>query len=419
MFQTMLAFLFIFSVIVVFHEFGHFYFAKRAGILVREFAIGMGPKLIQFRKGETVYTLRLLPIGGYVRMAGHGDEEIECKPGMTVGIELEANTVEKIHLNEKTMTSQALQFQVDSCDLETEMTLKGMFLDQMEVQTLPVSKRAIIVESDGTELYVAPIERQFQSAPLVQRMLTNFGGPLNNFILAIFTFILIAFLKGGVANDTSLIGQVIAEGPAARAGILSGDLVTKVDGKDVSSWSQLAEEIMQKPNQAIQLTVLRDEQTKEITVQTESTKVEEQEVGRIGIEAATDTSFWAKISYGFKATLSVSTLLLTTLASFFTKGFSLNQLGGPIAMVSVTSQVVQNGFIQVLNFMALISVNLGVMNLLPVPVLDGGKLVLNIIEGVRGKPLDPDKENYVTIIGAICLIALMLIVTWNDIMRLF
>ena len=142
-------------------------------------------------------------------------------------------------------------------------------------------------------------------------------------------------------------------------------------------------------------------------------------VGVLGIEYAKKTDILSKVLYGFTQTWFVISSVFLTIASFFTKGFSINHLGGPVAMFSLTSQVAQSGVVSVLNFLGLISANIGIMNLLPIPALDGGKLVLNIIEGIRKKPLKPEYESYITIAGAVFLIILMILVTWNDISKLF
>ena len=170
--QGLIAFLFVFSIIVIIHEFGHYYFAKKAGILVREFAIGMGPKIFQVRKGETVYTLRLLPIGGYVRMAGHDEDEQEIKPGMMITIVLDSeNIVQKLNFDDKLIIENSVPFQIEDADLHKDMTLTGYFINSEEKVTLTVSKTATIVESDGTEVVVAPVERQFNSATLWLRFI--------------------------------------------------------------------------------------------------------------------------------------------------------------------------------------------------------------------------------------------------------
>ncbi|KFN90478.1 membrane-associated zinc metalloprotease [Tetragenococcus muriaticus PMC-11-5] len=180
--RTLITFLIVFSVVVVIHEFGHFYFAKRAGILVREFSIGMGPKLFSHQAQDgTTYTIRAIPMGGYVRMAGYGEEE-ELKAGMPVSLEVdENNEVKKINTSQKVQLANAIPMEVTSYDLTDELQITGFINgNEQNVGTYPVSHEAMIIEEDGTQLRIAPRDVQFQSAKLWQRMLTNFAGPMNN-----------------------------------------------------------------------------------------------------------------------------------------------------------------------------------------------------------------------------------------------
>lgn len=419
--QAIIAFLFVFSVIVIIHEFGHYYFAKRAGILVREFAIGMGPKVFQVRKGETVYTLRLLPIGGYVRMAGHDEDEQEIKPGMMVTILLdEHDIVQKINFDDQTVVENSIPFQIEEADLHKAMELSGYYINSEEKVTLSVSKKATIVESDGTEVVVAPVERQFNSATLWNRIKTNAAGPMNNFILSIFVFILVGFMQGGVPSSKPIIGEVASESAAQVAGLKDGDKVLSIDGTSVHTWDDMTAIIRKKADQPVAMIVQRDNKEVSVTITPKSVEAQDgSKIGQIGVLRVLNSDILSIISYGFTQTVTVIVMVLSALGGLFTKGFNLNQLGGPVAIYSMTSQVAKNGFIDLLAFMGMISANLGVMNLLPIPALDGGKLVINIIEGIRKKPLDPEKEGYLTIAGAIFLFALMLLVTWNDIMKLF
>lgn len=419
--QAIIAFLFVFSVIVIIHEFGHYYFAKRAGILVREFAIGMGPKVFQVRKGETVYTLRLLPIGGYVRMAGHDEDEQEIKPGMMVTILLdEHGIVQKINFDDQTVVENSIPFQIEKADLHKAMELSGYYINSEEKVTLSVSKKATIVESDGTEVVVAPVERQFNSATLWNRIKTNAAGPMNNFILSIFVFILVGFMQGGVPSSKPIIGEVASESAAQVAGLKDGDKVLSIDGTPVHTWDDMTAIIRKKADQPVAMIVQRDNKEVSVTITPKSVEAQDgSKIGQIGVLRVLNSDILSIISYGFTQTVTVIVMVLSALGGLFTKGFNLNQLGGPVAIYSMTSQVAKNGLIDLLAFMGMISANLGVMNLLPIPALDGGKLVINIIEGIRKKPLDPEKEGYLTIAGAIFLFALMLLVTWNDIMKLF
>ena len=419
--QAIIAFLFVFSVIVIIHEFGHYYFAKKAGILVREFAIGMGPKIFQVRKGETVYTLRLLPIGGYVRMAGHDEDEQEIKPGMMITIELDKeNVVQKLNFDEQLIIENSVPFQIEEADLHRTMTLSGYFVNSEEKVNLMVSKQATIIESDGTEVVVAPIERQFNSASLWNRIKTNAAGPINNFILSIIIFIIVGFMQGGVPSNDPVIGQVSDQSAAHEAGLQTSDKIISIDGVDIHSWDEMTSIVRSSADKTLSMTIQRNGDTKNVSITPKSVEGQNgSKIGQLGVTRTLDNSILSILGYGFSQTISVIVLVLSALGSIFTKGFNLNQLGGPVAIYSLTSQVAKNGLIDLLSFMGMISANLGVMNLLPIPALDGGKLVLNFIEGIRKKPLDPEKEGYLTIAGAIFLFALMLLVTWNDIMKLF
>ncbi|MEZ7758622.1 RIP metalloprotease RseP [Granulicatella adiacens] len=419
--QAIIAFLFVFSVIVIIHEFGHYYFAKKAGILVREFAIGMGPKIFQVRKGETVYTLRLLPIGGYVRMAGHDEDEQEIKPGMMITIELDKeNVVQKLNFDEHLIIENSVPFQIEEADLHRTMTLSGYFVNSEEKVNLMVSKQATIIESDGTEVVVAPIERQFNSASLWNRIKTNAAGPMNNFILSIIIFIIVGFMQGGVPSNNPVVGQVSDQSAAQEAGLQTSDKIISIDGVDIHSWDEMTSIVRSSADKTLSMTIQRNGDTKNVSITPKSVEGQNgSKIGQLGVTRTLDNSILSILGYGFTQTITVVVMVLSALGSIFTKGFNLNQLGGPVAIYSLTSQVAKNGLIDLLSFMGMISANLGVMNLLPIPALDGGKLVLNFIEGIRKKPLDPEKEGYLTIAGAIFLFALMLLVTWNDIMKLF
>ena len=419
--QAIIAFLFVFSVIVIIHEFGHYYFAKKAGILVREFAIGMGPKIFQVRKGETVYTLRLLPIGGYVRMAGHDEDEQEIKPGMMITIELDKeNIVQKLNFDEHLIIENSVPFQIEEADLHRSMTLSGYFVNSEEKVNLTVSKQATIIESDGTEVVVAPIERQFNSASLWNRIKTNAAGPMNNFILSIIIFIIVGFMQGGVPSNNPVIGQVSDQSAAHEAGLQTSDKIISIDGVDIHSWDEMTSIVRSSADKTLSMSIQRNGDTKNVSITPKSVEGQNgSKIGQLGVSRTLDNSILSILGYGFTQTITVVVMVLSALGSIFTKGFNLNQLGGPVAIYSLTSQVAKNGLIDLLSFMGMISANLGVMNLLPIPALDGGKLVLNFIEGIRKKPLDPEKEGYLTIAGAIFLFALMLLVTWNDIMKLF
>ena len=422
MITTILTFILVFSILVVFHEYGHYYFAKKSGILVREFAIGFGPKIFSYRKNETTYTVRLLPVGGYVRMAGY-EEDTEIKPGTPNSLVLDANgKVKTINTSKKKQLVNATPIEVSAVDLEKDLFIEGFVNGESEQATrFSVNRDALLIEEDGTEVQIAPLDVQFQSASLPQRMMTNFAGPMNNIILAIVAFIILAFIQGGVPSYVNEIGEVVPDSTAEQAGLVEGDKVSAIDGEKVSDWNEMVQIIQANPEEELVLSVQHEDGSEEdIKIVPETTKATDgTERGAIGIQVPMDTSFWAKIGSGFTQTWVVASQIVTALASIFTSGFSVDMFGGPVAIYATTETVVATGFLGVLNWLAVLSINLGIINLMPIPALDGGKLVLNIIEGVRGKPLSEEKEGVVTLIGVGLLLLLMLAVTWNDIQRYF
>lgn len=418
---TIIAFIFIFSVIVIVHEFGHYYFAKRAGILVREFSIGMGPKIFHFEAEETTYTVRILPIGGYVRMAGLEEMSDTLTKGMQVVIEQdEDGVVNTVSLENEGQNFSGLPLEVWAADLEEEMFIEGIPYGGEDKVRYQVSKTANIVESDGTIVKVAPIERQFQSANIWQRLIVNFAGPMNNFILGILAFILLAFMQGGVWSNVAEIGAVQEDSAAQVAGLETGDQITAIDGQNVETFDDMQAIVQSNPDQSLTFTINRDGQEINLAVTPQATETESGEtVGLIGAQRAQETSFMAKITYGFTSTWAMITGIFSVIASMFKTGFDINNFGGPVYMYQTTSQVVSFGMAGIISWLASLSINLGIVNLLPVPALDGGKIVLNFVELIRGKPLQAKTEGMINIIGAVLVIILMIAVTWNDIMRMF
>ena len=418
---TIIAFIFIFSVIVIVHEFGHYYFAKKAGILVREFSIGMGPKIFHFEAEETTYTVRMLPIGGYVRMAGLEEMSDTLTKGMQVVIEQnEEGVVDTISLENESQNFSGLPLEVWAADLEKDMFVEGIPYGSEDKVRYQVSKTANIIESDGTIVKVAPIERQFQSANIWQRLIVNFAGPMNNFILGILAFIILAFMQGGVWSNTAELGVIQADSAAQVAGLEEGDQIVAIDGQDVETFDDMQAIVQTNPDQSLTFTINRDGQEQDIDVTPKATEVTSGEtVGMIGAQRVQDTSFMAKITYGFTSTWTMITGIFSIIGGMFKTGFDINNFGGPVYMYQTTSQVVSFGLAGIISWLASLSINLGIVNLLPVPALDGGKIVLNFIELVRGKPLQAKTEGIINVVGAVLVIVLMIAVTWNDIMRMF
>lgn len=417
--KGILAFIFIFGVIVVVHEFGHFYFAKKSGILVREFAIGMGPKIFSHTGQDgTLYTIRILPLGGYVRMAGWGEDKTEIKTGTPASLTLNADgIVTRINLSGKQLDHLSLPMNVTSFDFEEKLEITGLVLD--ESKTYKVDHDATIVEEDGTEVRIAPLDVQYQNATVWGKLITNFAGPMNNFILGIFVFIMLIFAQGGVADPTSNAVSITDGGALQAVGLVTGDKILSVNGQDTDTYTEIATIISQTASEAstapsFDLVVEHEGTEKSLTVTAE--KVDNSY--RIGISPILKTGFLDKIIGGFQQAGATAVIVVTALKNLIAN-FDVKQLGGPVAIYSVSNQAAANGWVSVFNLMAMLSINIGIFNLIPIPALDGGKIVMNILEGIRRKPLKPETESYITLAGVAIMVVLMLVVTWNDIMRVF
>lgn len=413
-----LTFILVFGIIVVVHEFGHFYFAKKSGILVREFAIGMGPKIFaHIGKDGTAYTIRILPLGGYVRMAGWGDDTTEIKTGTPVSLTLtDDGKVKRINLSGKKLDQTALPMQVTQFDFEDKLFIRGLVLE--EEKTFAVDHDATVVEADGTEVRIAPLDVQYQNATIWGKLITNFAGPMNNFILGIVVFWILIFMQGGVRDVDTNQFHVMPQGALAKVGVPETAQITKIGSHEVSNWESLIQavesETKDKTAPTLDVTISEKGSDKQVTVTPEESQ------GRylLGVQPGIKSDFVSMFVGGFTTAADSALRILSALKNLIFQP-DLNKLGGPVAIFKASSDAAKNGIENVLYFLAMISINIGIFNLIPIPALDGGKIVLNILEAIRRKPLKQEIETYVTLAGVVIMVVLMIAVTWNDIMRLF
>ena len=413
-----LTFILVFGIIVVVHEFGHFYFAKKSGILVREFAIGMGPKIFaHIGKDGTAYTIRILPLGGYVRMAGWGDDTTEIKTGTPVSLTLtDDGKVKRINLSGKKLDQTALPMQVTQFDFEDKLFIKGLVLE--EEKTFSVDHDATVVEADGTEVRIAPLDVQYQNATIWGKLITNFAGPMNNFILGVVVFWILIFMQGGVRDVDTNQFHIMPQGALAKVGVPETAQITKIGSHEISNWESLIQaveaETKDKTAPTLDVTISEKGSDKQITVTPEESQ------GRylLGVQPGIKSDFLSMFVGGFTTAADSALRILSALKNLIFQP-DLNKLGGPVAIFKASSDAAKNGIENVLYFLAVISINIGIFNLIPIPALDGGKIVLNILEAIRRKPLKQEIETYVTLAGVVIMVVLMIAVTWNDIMRLF
>ncbi|MCX8725663.1 RIP metalloprotease RseP [Lactobacillus sp. B4007] len=415
--KGILIFLVVFGLLVFVHEFGHFIVAKKCGILVREFSIGMGPKLFQVRRNPTTYTIRWLPLGGYVRLASK-DDETELKPGMTVILQTnDQNEVVRIDASGSDVPIEGLPLQITEVDLVDQLVIKGYENgEEDKLVSYQVNHDATVIDQSNTELIIAPRDTQFQEANVWQKLATNVAGPLMNIILGFVVFLFWTFTIPGPATTT--IGAVEANSPAEQAAVEPGSKFVSINGHKTTTFNEISNQINASKGKALSIVLTSHGKTKTVSVKPKTVKVQGQKVYQIGIKAKSDDRVLAKAKRGWDTAVSTTGMIFNALGGLI-RHFSLNKLSGPVGIYSQTSQVSQMGFTYLLAFLAMISINLGIVNLVPIPGLDGGKLLLNLIEIFRGKPISEDHEAIVELIGFGLLLLLIIAVTGNDIYRYF
>lgn len=343
MLLTIVSAVFVFGLLVLVHEWGHFITAKMTNMRVDEFAIGFGPKLISWQKGETLYALRAIPLGGFNRIAG--------------------------------------------MDLDEE-------------------------ENDAGD-------RAYFKRPIWARMIVILAGSVMNFVLPVVLFFLI-FLCVGVQTPSTepIVGAVMANRPAASAGLMAGDRITSINGQTINEWANISEVFKDSAGKPFEVTYLRGDESRHTTV----IPVLDESSNRvvIGIQGSVISQ---EVSIGEAASLSVEKTwrifkaMLEALAMLVTKEGASSELSGPIGVAQMAGEVAQHGFIPLLNFAAFLSLNLGIVNLLPVPALDGGHFITLVIEAVRGKQMSKKAMYYIQAVGVVILMSLMIFATFNDITR--
>lgn len=355
---SIIIFLVIFSVLVISHEFGHYMIARRNGIRVNTFMIGMGPTLFSWQRGETTYEINLLPVGG-------------------------------------------------ACVFDGMDAMQGFDAE------------------DDDEPPRELDEHSYPNAPVGARIATVLGGPVANFIIA-FLFALV--VVGFTGTDLPRIYGVIEGSAAEEAGIQAGDTIRRINGERIHVYREVQMFSSVNYGEPLDIVYERDGQTYEVTL---TPRYDEEDdryyIGLLGSGRYERVNGIDTLVYSYYEVEYWARATFKSLALIFRGHFSLDDLSGPVGVVQVVDETyeatktsgIPTVILTFLNLSTLLSVNLGIMNLLPIPALDGGRLLLLIVEAVRGKKLPPDKEGYVTLAGAAALITLMVVVMLNDISKFF
>lgn len=422
---TIVAFIIVFGVLVTVHEYGHMFFAKRAGIMCPEFAIGMGPKIFSFRKDETLYTIRLLPVGGYVRMAGDGLEEPPVQPGMNVKVKLnDKDEITHVILDDQHKFQQIEAIEVKKCDFKDDLFIEGITSYDEERHRFKIAEKAYFVEH-GSLVQIAPRHRQFTHKKPLPKFLTLFAGPLFNFLLALVLFIGLAYYQG---TPTTTINQLQDNYPAQQAGLKAGDKIEQIGSHKINNFNDIDKALTQIKDNKTTVKFERDgkAQSVELTPKKyvqKTTKLNSETRYLLGFEPSTEHTIIKPIALGFERFLQAGTYIFTAvmsmIASIFTGGFSFDMLNGPVGIYHNVDSVVKSGIINLITYTAILSVNLGIMNLLPIPALDGGRILFVFYEAIFRRPVNKKAETAIIAVGAIFMIIVMILVTWNDIQRYF
>lgn len=348
---TALSIVFVFGLMVMVHELGHYMVAKWLGIKILEFSFGFGPKIVGYQGKDTLYAWRLIPLGGFVRLHG--------------------------------------------MDPETN--------------------------DNGVATIASPNDEQsFMNKRVWQRIAVIVAGPLMNFFLAIVIFVAV-FAYMGIPTPVNQIGSLIKDKPAEKAGLLVGDRIIAIDNVPTKDWTLLTETIHAKPNQTLVLTIDRANHQENIKLTTE--KDPQTGNGMIGIAPPPEiiyekASLPQSVRLGLKQTYDFTKFILVSLIQMITRKIPAD-VGGPVAIAQAIGEGAQGGFANLLGLTAVLSIQLGLINLFPIPALDGSRIIFLLVEGLRRKPLAPEKENLIHLAGFVLLLMLMLAITYHDIVRLF
>lgn len=439
---TILALLVVLSVLILVHEFGHFIAAKSVDIAAPRFSLGLGPRVAGFRWGETDFVLSAIPLGGYVKMAGMGDDE--AAEGLEGGAGNDDPPVDP----SRTFDSKPLWARAWVISAGVIMNFlfavlvfaaMGLFYGEAHIATrqlspdpdaqgAPTALRALPRGTEVVEVGGEPVEtyddfaRAVLEAPAGPLTLRFANAPEMTVELPAAERDRVALLSALPPLYPARVGQVIAGTPADRAGLEGGDRIVQIGDTPVTSWNEAVTLIQAGRERALPFVVERDGRRVPLTITPESGLEGGREVGKIGAAVDVPTVYRPlgagdAIQAGFQQTWGVTRMIVTFLGRMISGQESARQMGGLLAIGEMSGQAAHAGMYTFLGFLAMFSVNLAVLNLLPIPILDGGHLMFLAIEAVRGRPLSVEARIRLSHVGLIIVVALMLWANGNDILR--
>lgn len=378
MLRTIILFLIIFGVVVISHEFGHFIIGRRNGIRVIEFAVGMGPTLFSFEKGGVKYSLKLLPIGGACMFDG--------EDGMAVQ--------------------------------EEEKEDGGLMRRAMMQPDIPLSE-------DEPEFMTQSYGMAFTEAGVWKRIATVFAGPFFNFILAFVVAIILTAFSGA---DLPVVGRIAEDSAAEEAGLMSGDVITQINREHIHFYREVMVISAMNKGETLEIHYTRDGQKGVASVTPHyDTDDGRYYIGIVGAGEYLECNPLQVFQYGLYEVEYYAKTTYKSLGMLIRGQVSRDDVSGPVGIAQFVGESydqaeknygTSSAILTMLEIVVLLSVNLGILNLLPLPALDGGRLLFMLVEVVRGKPVSPEKEGLVHFAGLVVFMVLMVFIMYNDIMKI-
>jgi len=444
MITSILSFIIAFGILVLVHEFGHFWVARRAGVAIDKFSIGFGPKIFGFRSKGTEFCISLIPLGGFVKMKWDEDESqvppddktaFPNQPLKTRSAVVMAGPFMNLLLSFIVMPLVFLIGKSEPAFFKEPPVIERVLPGSpAEKSDLRIGDLIVALDGKSVATWEGLLETIAITAPNKTLNLEIERGPRTKKEVVVET----ATLPGGEGSylgvekyfgkaPSAIVKEIIPESPAAKAGLQAGDQITLVGGQPIDSWDGLIRAVNAHQGEAIQIEVLRKEARQNLTIQPkwdEEAKrwmmgIKGPETMEMGPLQTRHYSFIGAIEAGFKTNIRNILLTFQVLKKLVTFELSYKNLGGPVQIAYSLSKAAASGIADFLYFTAFLSIQLAVLNILPIPMLDGGHLLFFMIEGIRKRPLSLKIRLIAQQTGLVLLLTLILLVTFNDLKRLF